>query len=115
MKVLVCGGRDYFNSKRLESVLDTIDAEKAITAIVHGAYRGADLLAQAWALKREVVYIGVPAKWRRMGPRAGPERNQRMLDDWGPFDLVVAFPGGDGTADMVRRASAAGVQVRLSE
>jgi hypothetical protein len=36
------------------------------------------------------------------GPAAGPIRNQRMLD-WGP-DLVVAFAGGKGTADMVRRA-----------
>jgi hypothetical protein len=26
-------------------------------------------------------------------------------------DLVVAFPGGRGTADMVRRANAAGVRV----
>jgi predicted Rossmann-fold nucleotide-binding protein len=26
-------------------------------------------------------------------------------------DGVVAFPGGDGTADMVRRARAAGVKV----
>lgn len=26
-------------------------------------------------------------------------------------DLVVAFPGGRGTADMVRRATAAGIEV----
>jgi predicted polyphosphate/ATP-dependent NAD kinase len=30
---------------------------------------------------------------------------------WKP-DLVVAFPGGDGTADMVWRAEAAGVPVQ---
>lgn len=27
-------------------------------------------------------------------------------------DLVIAFPGGRGTADMVRRARAAGIEVR---
>jgi hypothetical protein len=30
--------------------------------------------------------------------------------EYGP-DLVVAFPGGRGTADMVRRAKAAGCEV----
>jgi ABC-type sugar transport system substrate-binding protein len=33
-----------------------------------------------------------------------------MLDEGKP-DIVVAFPGGTGTADMVRRARKAGVVV----
>jgi hypothetical protein len=33
-----------------------------------------------------------------------------MLDDGKP-ELVVAFPGGRGTADMMRRAREAGVEV----
>lgn len=41
---------------------------------------------------------------------AGPKRNQRMLDKGKP-DLVLAFPGGDGTADMVRKAKSAGVPI----
>ena len=45
-----------------------------------------------------------------IGKRAGPLRNQRMLDEGKP-DLVVAFPGGGGTKDMVRRAVKAGVSV----
>jgi hypothetical protein len=40
------------------------------------------------------------------GRAAGPRRNQRMLEDFRP-DLVVAFPGGRGTAYMVRRAGLA--------
>jgi hypothetical protein len=42
--------------------------------------------------------------------QAGPLRNQRMLDEGKP-DLVVAFPGGGGTKDLVRRAVKAGVSV----
>jgi len=49
------------------------------------------------------------ADWK-LGKKAGPLRNQRMIDEGRP-DLVVAFPGGKGTADMVRRAEAAGVKV----
>jgi hypothetical protein len=61
---------------------------------------------------------GVPRKpyevtqgeWDELGKKAGPLRNQRMLDEGKP-DLVVAFPGGGGTKDMVRRAVKAGVSV----
>jgi len=38
-------------------------------------------------------------------------RNQKMLDD-NKVDLVVAFPGGKGTADMVERAKKANIEVR---
>lgn len=39
------------------------------------------------------------------------DRIQYDLDHGKP-DLVVAFPGGSGTADMVRRAEAAGLTIR---
>ena len=51
-----------------------------------------------------------PAQWDVYGRRAGPIRNQEMIDEGKP-DGVVAFPGGKGTADMVRRAEAAGLKV----
>jgi len=49
-------------------------------------------------------------EWDELGKKAGPLRNQRMLDEGKP-DLVVAFPGGGGTKDMVRRAVKAGVAI----
>ena len=48
------------------------------------------------------------ADWATHGKKAGPLRNQRMIDEGHP-DLVIAFPGGKGTDDMTRRALAAGV------
>lgn len=51
-----------------------------------------------------------PADWGRYGKAAGPIRNQEMLESG--IDLVIALPGGRGTADMVRRAEGAGVPVR---
>lgn len=65
--------------------------------------------AAEWARRSHVPVESYPADWRR-GKGAGPERNARMLAEGWP-DLVVAFPGGRGTADMVRRAKAAGVRV----
>ena len=47
--------------------------------------------------------------WKKYGKKAGPLRNQQMLEEGKP-DLVVAFPGGNGTADMVRRAKKANIE-----
>lgn len=109
MRVLVCGGRDYSDSATLNRVLDELHTKEPIEAIIHGNARGADLLSSAWAVSRDVRCWGVPAQWAKHGKAAGPKRNQAMLG-YGP-KLVVAFPGGRGTADMVKRAKAAGVQV----
>ena len=40
----------------------------------------------------------------------GHIRNQQMIDEGKP-DLVVAFKGGTGTADMVRRAKKHNIKV----
>lgn len=48
---------------------------------------------------------------QKYGKSAGPIRNQTMLDDGKP-DLVLAFPGGRGTADMVAKAEKHGIPVR---
>lgn len=106
MKVLVCGGRNYDDWR---TVHETLDALKP-SMIVHGNAPGADTLADRWALDRKVATAKYPADWATHGRAAGPIRNQTMLDREKP-DLVLAFPDGRGTDDMVRRATAAGVRV----
>jgi hypothetical protein len=59
-----------------------------------------------------VPVVRYPADWARHGNAAGLVRNQQMLDDGKP-DLAVAFPGGKGTADMVRRARKAGIPIKI--
>lgn len=106
-KVLVCGGRDYQNRDILFRILDASNADRPIDLIIHGAARGADSLAQAWADNRGVRCLQFPADWKTDGKAAGPIRNRRMLLE-GP-DLVLAFPGGKGTADMKKQARKMGV------
>jgi predicted Rossmann-fold nucleotide-binding protein len=108
--VLVCGGRRYSDHVTLGRVLADIHAEKPIGVIVIGAATGADALAWAWAEKHGIQYAAFRADWDTFGKAAGPRRNRQMLDTTKP-DLVVAFPGGRGTAHMVSIARAAGVKV----
>lgn len=110
MKVLVCGGRDYAAIDVVYQTLDKIHQETPITRIVEGGAQGADRLAWRWAIFRGVKCVTVEADWIAHGKAAGPIRNKEMLA-LGP-NLVVAFPGGKGTADMVRQARVAGVEVR---
>lgn len=110
MRLLVCGGRDFDDREFVFHALDKVHAKRPIECLIHGAARGADTLAADWALDRGVLCNAYPADWERDGRGAGPIRNQRMLDQGKP-DGVVAFAGGRGTADMVRRANAAGLPV----
>ena len=110
MRVLICGGRDYNDATLLAATLENLNAEREIELVVHGAARGADTLAQRWADMFGVCCLQFPANWKRDGKAAGPIRNQLMLTEGKP-DMVVAFPGGRGTADMVRRAREAGIPV----
>lgn len=110
MKVLVCGGRDYSDSSKFEFVMNRPEYELIIT----GDASGADTLARLWAFKAGVPVCIWPALWSSEGPAAGPLRNGRMLEYMQP-DLVIAFPGGRGTADMIRQAWDAGVDVQIVE
>lgn len=126
MRILVCGGRFYRDRARLFWELDRVHALLTVTELAHGAATGADSLAEEWARQHSVWTVPFPAQWsdlshpdaviktRRLGSqydaKAGVRRNQIMLDVFKPV-LVVAFPGGKGTADMVGRAHKARVPV----
>lgn len=110
-RVLVCGGRDYCDAKRIWSVLDHYLREgDDFECLMHGAARGADTIAGEWATARGVQVLSFPADWNGLGNSAGPTRNAQMLREGKPT-LVIAFPGGRGTADMTGRARRAGVPV----
>lgn len=131
MRVLVTGGRTYIAYRTIRDVLATYDTAPPPT-LVHGDAPGADTAAAQVA---EFVFDWEmephPAEWPtcrsdcprghrrrdRFGrwycPWAGRRRNQAMAD--AGADILIAFPGGKGTADMTRRAQAAGIPVHHVE
>jgi hypothetical protein len=136
--ILLCtGGRSYADRARVFAELDKVHAETPIVVLMHGAARGADTLASLWWHDRQEARLAAmsglaqaaypfiearrPANWSRDGKAAGPIRNAAMVREVcgmrapGRRALCLAFPGGSGTADCIRRARAAGIEVRIVE
>lgn len=116
--VVITGSREWADPAPIRAALDGADL------VVHGAARGADLIAEAQAKQLEIAYLGVPAKWRAQGRReAGMHRNTRLVRlarryiDAGHEVVCHAFPlpSSRGTWDCVRKMRAAGVPVTIHE
>lgn len=111
MRILVCGGRAFNDREYVFECLDLFVVENGpVTSLVHGAQRGADTLAGEWAYARGIRIIRCPADWNSYGRSAGHIRNVQMLG-YNP-DIVLAFPGGPGTANMKAIACKSGIPVR---
>ena len=102
-RYLICGGRDFADAALMEKALRALILHPEDAVIIHGDAKGADRMGAAWAGERGAQIDPYPANWTKHGTRAGPIRNRAMLD-LGKPDVVIAFPGGKGTADMVRQA-----------
>lgn len=103
IRVLVCGGRTFSDRDFAFDELDRIHEHLVIKHLIHGAARGADTIASEWAQARNVPEAEFPADWDKHRRAAGAIRNRQMILVGKPH-LVVAFPGGPGTEDMVRVA-----------
>jgi len=101
MKVLVTGGRTYTHQSHVYRTLDAVHSIDPIEVVIEGGAKGADTLAYKWAEEHDVDSYRVRAKWDDEGLAAGHKRNARMLEVLGLPDMLIAFPGGKGTAGMV--------------
>jgi hypothetical protein len=117
MRILVCGGRHYENEAKVHEVLDelTKTAPPCSITIIQGGAPCTDHFAVKWAYTPKNApkmqdLVTYHADWQQYGKKAGPVRNGVMLKDSQP-DIVVAFPGGAGTAHMIEIASKAGIKV----
>jgi hypothetical protein len=114
VRILICGGRDFGNEAAelrafAVAMIKLRARHPGITCVIDGGATGADTLARLWAETMKIPCETYEADWS-MGNYAGPLRNGRMIKEGKP-DAGVAFPGGRGTADMVRRLRAANIPV----
>ena len=114
MRILVTGDRNYRNAVEVYSNLQ-YETEGRDAVVVHGDAKGADTYAEVCAQLLGVPTEPHPADWDKYGRRAGPVRNQEMLDSG--IDYWIAFHDNiaesKGTADMIERCKKAGIPGRL--
>lgn len=110
-RVICCGGRDFEDMDLLAKTIRSVLEKRRIFAIWHGNASGADTVVDMWVRQNypDIKVFPVPADWKKHGRAAGPIRNRVMLGN--KIDLVIAFPGGRGTADMIKAARERGVEV----
>lgn len=110
MRVLVCGSRTFNDADKMFAELNT-GKYGHIDTVIHGAARGADMLAHDWAATYARGVEIYRADWVREGKAAGVIRNTRMLE-YGKPDKVIAFWDGQstGTKNMIDQSRKAGVE-----
>lgn len=122
MRVLVTGGRTFLDIVWVWAGLDLLHEvlPGGITEIIEGGASGADIRARWWAEAfndvcgqlaghMPIKITEVKAEWEKHGRSAGYIRNAEMAKL--KPDVVLACPGGNGTANMVKVAKAAGLRV----
>ncbi|GGD84364.1 DUF2493 domain-containing protein [Croceicoccus mobilis] len=115
--VVFAGGRPKFASDHdakafatnVWATLDKVRDRVPDMVLVHGGdTKGCDRLAASWAERRDIAQVTFSLD-RRMGARAGFQRNERMLS----LDprYVVAFPGNGVLERLVIEAKARRITV----
>jgi len=115
--VVAGGGRDLaWPPARIASQLLSRTGGRAVHLLLHGGARGADQAIARAADQLGWYALSLPAEWHLYGRGAGPIRNRQLLEQAlavaqarctatsGVSVLVVAFPGGSGTASLVKQA-----------
>ena len=115
--IVAGGGRDLlWLPAQIAAVLLARTSGQLVHGLLHGGARGADRTIGRAAFQLGWSVEVLPADWRRHGRAAGPIRNRELLElaisraealssAAAPASvLVVAFPGGVGTASLVREA-----------
>lgn len=125
-RVLVTGGRGYNKIHTVYEKLDMIKEQYGDITIVHGGCpTGADAMADSWAKLNGCIIEEYKAKWddlshpdarikvnswgKKYDANAGHRRNMKMAKT--KPDLVVAFPGGPGTKNMIECANEVGLNI----
>jgi len=108
--LVVAGSREGVSAAKVAAeIRDWMETHGRPDEIVHGACRGVDQHAAAFAAALGIPVRAFPADWRKDGKGAGPRRNARMAQ-YATHALVI-HTGSRGSRDMVRAAARARIHV----
>jgi hypothetical protein len=115
VRVIISGDRNWTCSDLARRVIARLVARHGEVEIIHGDARGVDSAFADAAREAGCGVFPYEALWEKHGKRAGPIRNQAMVDAGAEFVIAVhrSLAWSRGTGDLVRRALAAGIPVYL--
>ncbi|MGO1056929.1 DUF2493 domain-containing protein [Crossiella sp. CA198] len=108
-RILITGSRDWTDVRTLRLALTKARRRFPGAVLVHGACRGADLMAAhqwcTWGLATEAH----PADWHGRGPAAGPIRNRHMVSLGADLCIAFLLPASQGSVGCAALAESAGI------
>ncbi|USM11501.1 moco carrier protein [Citromicrobium phage vB_CbaS-RXM] len=107
---VVTGGTRWKDPIFVRENLDAFHARRPIREMICGMAEGVDMMAYHWCNLRGIPVREFPADWHEHEHRAGPIRNQEMIDENPDITVGLVFPGHRGTIDMTRRLRKAGIE-----
>jgi hypothetical protein len=115
VRVIVSGDRNWTCHTLARRVIARLVARHGEVDIVQGAAAGVDHAFVEAAYDAGCGVCSYAANWEKFGKRAGPLRNQEMVDAGADFVIAVhrSLARSRGTKDCVQRAMAAGIPVYL--
>ena len=126
-KVIIAGGRKFQHTEKHYLFVEKLLANKLLDGVefVSGEASGADQINWIMAQRTLGGFRAFPALWDRLdldpcvikteadgsqyNALAGFNRNEQMAEY---ADALIAFPGGNGTKDMVERAKRHKLMIR---
>lgn len=121
MIALFCGSRNWTDPAPVQRTMEKLVRDRGLYLVIHGGQRGADSISGSVARSLGLQVMEEEAEWDRLGPAAGPVRNEAMLGvlvgaalKWSQPVQCHSFHEsrtlGKGTRDMVTRCMRARVR-----
>lgn len=102
MRLLVCGGRHFDDAVLVEAELTAFHAATPISVVIHGGLPCIGMPVESWARRNKVHVVRYPANFS-LGKSGDSLRDAFMLGD-SRADMLLIFPGGRRTAELLREA-----------
>lgn len=100
------GGRDYTDRALVNLVCDLLTVDDSNQFSVGDCPTGVDLFVRERIASTRLNVFW--SEWTLYGKPAGPRHNATMLED---ADVLIAFPGNNGTADCMAKARRAQIPI----
>ena len=113
-RLLISGGRSHRLTPQAFDLLKKLNDKLKFTLLLNGMATGIDKEAREWAKKEGIPIKEFSADWS-LGKRAGPLRNQLMVNELQSGDYAVFFMGNrgtDGCYELARNSPASIIDYR---